>query len=340
MKAIQIRQFGSAENFELVDIPRPVPQAGEVCVRIMAAGFNPSDYKTRRGYVGGELPMVLGKDFSGIVESCDSGFSVGDEVYGYLGGKCSNGSYAEYVCVPKAFVAPKPFGLSFEEAAAIPIAGLTAYECSRKANSMLNQAVFISGGSGGVGSFLVEFCKSSGASPIVVTTGGQASSDYLIKHCGLQPEWLLNYRDYDASTLAAKAVAINHGKKFRHAFDLTGKGMKQVGCAVLDFEGTLSTIVPEDDDFTLRLWHRRFSPAFSKSASIHFVFLGARAIFGAEMDWEYYTARLCDMAKLFESHTIHLPKIQTIGELSVDTVQQAHALLEKGNVQGKIVMRI
>ncbi len=108
MKVIAINEFGATDNFreERRDIPKP--RADEVLMRIRAGSFNPIDYKIRQGRFGGSsLPMVLGQDAAGVVEALGSEVGrlrVGDEVWAYLGGPCSNGAYAEYACIPHEFV--------------------------------------------------------------------------------------------------------------------------------------------------------------------------------------------------------------------------------------------
>ncbi len=128
MKTVAIDQFGGPEVFAEKDLPVPKPSRPEVRVKIVTAGFNPVDAKIRSGVYGGDLSPVLGIDFSGIIDAVGDPkgeFQVGDEVFGMAFGPSSNGSYAEYTCVPAEFIAKKPKNLSFEQAAAVPIAYLT-----------------------------------------------------------------------------------------------------------------------------------------------------------------------------------------------------------------------
>ncbi|MCI0527583.1 MAG: zinc-binding alcohol dehydrogenase family protein, partial [Nitrospira sp.] len=107
-------------------------------------------------------------------------FSVGEEVYAYLGGPKSNGSYAEYVCVPADFVGKKPTNLSFSQASAVPLVGLTAYQAVvDKANVKAHESVFIAGGTGGVGSMAIQLARYLGANPIFTTAGSDQSAAYL-----------------------------------------------------------------------------------------------------------------------------------------------------------------
>src|SRR5437016_5517122 len=124
MKVIAIDEFGGPDKLHDEERAKPQPRPGDVLIRIHAGSFNPIDYKIRQGRFGGDVPMVLGHDAAGVVE--EAGKDVhrlrqGDEVWAYLGGPCSNGSYAEYVSVPHEFATVKPRNLSFEEAASVPV---------------------------------------------------------------------------------------------------------------------------------------------------------------------------------------------------------------------------
>src|SRR5580692_4062268 len=198
MKVIAINEFGGTENFfeEQRDIPHPRPD--EVLIRIRAGSFNPIDYKIRQGCFGGDLPIVLGHDAAGTIEEVgrDVGrLRVGDEVWFYLGGPCSNGAYAEYVSVPHEFATVKPRILSFEEAASIPVAGLTANQCIRlKAKPTPNDSVFIAGGSGGFGSAAIQILQMIGVEKIVTTSGREASTRFIVDELRLSPEQVIDYR--------------------------------------------------------------------------------------------------------------------------------------------------
>src|SRR5215212_2634717 len=164
-------RFGGADLFEERDIERPVPGAGEVLVRVVAAGTNPVDAKFRAegDSVGLETPIVLGADVSGVVEEVGPGvtdLAPGDEVYytPEVFGPRSNGAYAEYHVAPADIVARKPASLTHEEAAAVPLAGGTAYEALvRRLDVKVGETALIHGGAGGVGSFAVQIAKAAGS---------------------------------------------------------------------------------------------------------------------------------------------------------------------------------
>ncbi len=130
MRAIAISEVGGPERLELMEIPVPVPGSDEVLVRVEAAGVNEVDTLLREGFAdSGARPLVMGSDFSGVIELVGDDvhdLAVGDAVYGYK--LLGNGTYAEFVAMPAAWVARKPTTISFEEAASLPCVGLTAYQ--------------------------------------------------------------------------------------------------------------------------------------------------------------------------------------------------------------------
>ncbi|MGA7260305.1 MAG: NADP-dependent oxidoreductase [Stellaceae bacterium] len=160
MKAIRIHGFGGPEVVELDDAPVPQPRENELLIRVHAASVNPVDYKIRNGtvpWVTREmLPITLGRDLSGTVESAGAGvntFRQGGAIYAMLGG-IDRGSYAEYVVVKPNEAAPKPARLSYIEAVAVPLGALTAWQgLFDHGHLQAGQTVLIQGGSGGCRSF-------------------------------------------------------------------------------------------------------------------------------------------------------------------------------------------
>jgi NADPH:quinone reductase-like Zn-dependent oxidoreductase len=184
MKAVRINAFGGPEVLKIEDIARPVPAADEILIKVYASGVNPVDWKIREGaeamrpYL--QLPLTLGWDAAGIVEEIGSAvtaFQKGDAVYGTPNFP-GDGSYAEY-CVAKASqFAPKPKSIGFNEAAGVPLAGLTAWTALFGHGKLQpGQRVLIQGASGGVGSFAVQFAKAKGA--YVIGTASASNLDYL-----------------------------------------------------------------------------------------------------------------------------------------------------------------
>jgi len=178
MKAIVQDRYGSSDVLQLRDVDEPVPGDNEVLVRIHAAAVNAYDWHVMRGdpYLmrlmapalfgfRGPKKKIRGRDFAGRVEAVGrdvTRFRPGDEVYGDLGD--ANGAFADFVCVAHELVEPKPAALTFEQAAAVPLAGTTALVGLRDlARVQPGQRVLINGASGGVGTFAVQIAKSSGA---------------------------------------------------------------------------------------------------------------------------------------------------------------------------------
>lgn len=174
MKAITYTRYGPPSVLQLTEVAKPVPPDGQLLVRVRAASANPADWHTMRGapflarLVNGLFKPRnprLGLDLSGQVEALGSavtGFQPGDEVFGCLAVD-EMGSFAEYVCLPPKRIAIKPAGLTFEQAAAVPLAAFTALQGLRdKGRIQAGQKVLVNGASGGVGSFAVQIAKSYG----------------------------------------------------------------------------------------------------------------------------------------------------------------------------------
>ncbi|MEM7157550.1 MAG: NADP-dependent oxidoreductase [Myxococcota bacterium] len=182
MKAIRIHEYGGGDTLRYEDAPEPEPGPHDVRVRVHAAGVNPVDWKIREGYLASMLPyampLTLGWDVSGVVDQVGaevSGIAVGDEVYSRPD-IMRDGAYAEYVVVRAAEVATKPSRLSHNEAAAVPLAGLTAWQgLFQHAQLAAGERVLIHAGAGGVGSFAVQFAKWTGAHVIATASAANAS---------------------------------------------------------------------------------------------------------------------------------------------------------------------
>lgn len=185
MKAIVNETYGSPDVLQLKEVSKPTPRPDEVLVRIIAAAANAADWHLLRpdpflvrldnGFFRPKN-TILGGDIAGLVEAVGSGvtmFKPGDAVYGDLSG-CGMGGYAEYVSVPERYLALKPANISFEQAAAIPMAGVTALQGLRDAGKLqAGQKVLINGASGGVGTFAVQIAKALGAEVTAVCSTGK-----------------------------------------------------------------------------------------------------------------------------------------------------------------------
>jgi NADPH:quinone reductase-like Zn-dependent oxidoreductase len=182
MRTIAEEKFGGP--VALMDLPTPEIGAGEVLIRVRAAGVNPFDWKVADGEIKDELehrfPLILGFDAAGVVERVGANvteLAEGDEVYGYLfkpviGG----GAYAEYVSASAAIVAKKPESVSFTEAAALPVPGLTAMDLVDAVDPKEGDTVLIVGATGGVGSYAIQLAAKRGAR--VIATARQANEAF------------------------------------------------------------------------------------------------------------------------------------------------------------------
>lgn len=343
MRAIILTAFGSVENFRLAELPHPEPQPGEVRIRIRAAAFNPTDYQKRQGIGSrGAPPLILGIDAAGVIDAVGDGvttFAVGDEVYSYLlGGGKNGGAYAEYVCRQVDFVAHKPRNVSFAQAASLVTVGMTAIQCLERVSLLPDTPLFVAGGSGGVGSMLIQLARHAGARAIFTTAGSEQSARYLTDSLGIPRERLLFYAGLSREELAQALRAQNGGRLFPVAIDCVGGAMTGLCCDIVDFEGHVVSIVqgPRDDSHSPD--EDDENRLFNRSAAFHFVMASARGTFGDPETWSLYGRQLMAIANLVESGGIQPPAVAEVGGLSVETVQRAHAMLEMGHVQGKLVM--
>ncbi|MDQ0945808.1 NADP-dependent oxidoreductase [Streptomyces sp. V1I1] len=193
MKAITYHTYGGPDVLEYGDVPNPKLGPDTVLIRVKAASVNPVDWKIQAGYLDGVMdtvfPVIPGWDVAGVVEETGVGvteFAPGDEVIGYVREDfVSRGTFAEYVAAPIRTLARKPANLSFEDAAGIPLAGLTAYQSlTRALNVGSGDTVLVHAAAGGVGSLAVQIARALGAR--VIGTAGQHNHDYL-RGLGAEP---------------------------------------------------------------------------------------------------------------------------------------------------------
>ncbi len=179
MRAVRVSGYGGPEQLKLEQVERPRPQAGEVLLRVHAAGVNPLDWKIRQGFLKEFMPTTFpytpGIEVAGVVEEVGravTAFQIGDAVFG----QCQAGAYAEYAVVEVSTLAPKPQTLSFIEAATVPVGATTAWRALFDYGGLTSdQRVFIVGAAGGVGLFAVQLAKWKGA--WVIGTASTANLD-------------------------------------------------------------------------------------------------------------------------------------------------------------------
>ncbi|MFC0548387.1 NADP-dependent oxidoreductase [Kutzneria chonburiensis] len=193
MKAIAQNEFGDAGVLSLQELPDPLVGPDQVLVAVKAASVNPVDYKIREGYVQGALPhhfpLIQGWDAAGVVVAVGpaaDGYAPGDEVFGYLRkDHVQNGTFAELVAAPERGLAHKPAGITFEQAAALPLAGLTALQLLKKVGVGEGDTVLVHAAAGGVGHLAVQIARALGASR-VIGTASERNHDFL-RSLGAEP---------------------------------------------------------------------------------------------------------------------------------------------------------
>jgi NADPH:quinone reductase len=316
VRAMVTPQFGGPDLFEERNVERPHPGPGEVQVRVVAAGTNPVDAKFRAdgSSAGLAAPIILGLDVSGVVEEVGPGvtdLAPGDEVYytPEVFGLNSNGSYAEYHVAKADIVAKKPASLSHEEAAAVPLAGGTAYEAIvRRLGVRVGETILIHGGAGGVGSFAVQIAKAAGVR--VLATAGPHNQGVL-KELGANVA--IDYSSQDVTEIALDDTG---GKGVDAVFDSVGGGTIVESIPATKPFGRLATILGAQGDLT---------PLYQKNQILYGVFL------------QRERARLEEMGSLIERGQVR-PLVAEV--LPLEGVGKAHERLDSGHGHGKVVLRV
>jgi NADPH:quinone reductase len=317
MRAMVTPKFGGPELFEeRDDVERPLPGPGQVLVRVLAAGVNPIDTKLRAdgSFAGLEPPVILGADVSGVIEEVGPGvadLAPGDEVYytPEIFGPGSNGAYAEYNVADANIVAKKPASLSHEEAAAIPLAGGTAYEALvRRLGLKVGETILIQGGAGGVGSFAVQIAKAAGARVLAT-----ASTDNQQTLKALGVDVAIDYTQDDVTEMALDDTA---SLGIDAVFDTVGGDTVVNSIPATRPYGRIATILGGHGDFV---------PLYQKNQVLYGV-LTARE-----------RARLDEITRLIERGQVQ-PLVDEV--LALDEVGKAHERLESGHERGKIVLRV
>lgn len=314
MRAMVTPEFGPPSLFEERDVEKPQAGAGEVLIRVIASGTNPVDAKIRSGDIPAvEPPVVLGSDVSGVVEEIGPGvtyFETGDEVYSTLElfGPGSNGAHAEYISVPSSIVAKKPPSLSHEEAAAVPLAGGTAYEAIvRRLKVLPGETVVIHGGAGGVGSFAIQIAKVSGAR--VISTAGPDNQQTLTE---LGADVAVDYTNQDISEIS---LGETNGEGVDAVFDTVGGDIVQKSAEYTRPFGRAATIIGAQGDLTQ-------------------MYLKNQTLYGTFLTRE--RQRLDELTRLIEQGKVE-PLVDEV--LDLTEVAKAHERLDSGHGRGKMVLR-
>jgi NADPH:quinone reductase-like Zn-dependent oxidoreductase len=299
MHAILMHEPGGPDVLHYEETERPEPAEGEVLIRVRAASVNPADWKSRRGRAANDLPAVLGHDVSGTVETSRAeGFEPGDDVFGLVPG----GAYAEFAVAPSDAIAKKPEGLSHEQAAAIPVAGLTAWQALfDRAGLARGQTALIAGAAGGVGHFAVQFAKLAGAR--VIGTGSTRNRDFVLS---VGADEYVDYTQQDvASAVSGVDVALDTvGGETTGALVQT---VRQGGILV-----TIASAPPEQ----------------------------AARERGARAELLITSPKADQLARIGELVAAGKVRVELAEVLPLTEVGRAHELSESGHTRGKIVLTV
>lgn len=318
MQALVLTSFGGPDSFELCNVARPVPQTGEVLVRVHATSINPLDYQVRRGDYPDlvPLPAITGHDVSGVVEEIGPGvtaFSPGDEVWYTPQIFEGQGSYAEYHVAAEGIVGKKPAALSHLEAASLSLVGGTAWEALVvRAGLRVGESILVHGGAGGVGHVAIQLAKAIGAR--VFTTVREANAEF-VKRMGADV-----VIDYEKQDYVEAILRETDGRGVDVVFDTIGGSTLSHSPDALAQLGRVVSIV--DIAKPQNLIH-----AWGKNASYHFVFTRQNR------------GKLDELSALVMRGQLrpHVGAVYSLADIPL-----AHARLETPNngLQGKIAIAV
>jgi NADPH:quinone reductase-like Zn-dependent oxidoreductase len=314
MRALYIKKYGGPEVMQIGELPDPQPKPGEVLVAVKASSLNPVDWKVRSGELkfitGRTFPKTLGSDFAGTVEQVGASVavpSVGERVYGITALMLRKpGAQAErLVSLPKR-LRRMPDSMSFELAAALPVAGLTALNGLRQCGDLRGKTVLINGATGGVGHFAVQIAKVRGATVTAVCSERNAE-----RARSLGAEVVIDYRQQDFTRGSVRYDVV---------FDVFGHLKFPAVAPVLKDRGAMVTTLPGPSLIARAVWQR--------------VVGGKRIIFGNVRDRPEDYA---DLERLLADGSVKavIDKVVPLAEAA-----QAYAALESGGTVGKVVIRI
>ena len=327
MKAILLKEHGGIEGFSLGEIPEPEVRSGHLLIRVAASSVNPVDYKIRQGLlpVGPELPGILHGDLAGTVAKVGEGvqgFGEGDEVYGCVGGfKGLPGVLSEYALADARLLARKPQNLSMEEAATLPLVGITAWNALvDRAKVCKGQRVLIHAATGGVGHIALQLAKAFGAE-----VHATASDDHKIG-VGLElgADRMINYKQTEVDEYVQSET---EGKGYDVVFDT-------VGGKCLDDSFQAARIGGSVVSIAARSTHD-LTPVHVKSLSLHGVFMLLPILLddGREKHGEI----LGRLRELVEEGRVRPLVHEEVFDFQ--DVGRAHELLESGKAIGKVALR-
>lgn len=318
MKAMVLTAFGGPDAFELRDVPKPVPQAGQVLVRVHATSINPLDYQVRRGDYPDlvPLPAITGHDVSGVVEAVGPGvtaFAPGDEVWYTPQIFDGQGSYAEYHVAAENIIGRKPASLSHLEAASLTLVGGTVWEAlTVRAALRVGESILVHGGAGGVGHVAIQVAKAIGAK--VFTTVREANVAFARS---LGADVTIDYEKEDYVDVIRRETG---GRGVDVVFDTIGGNTLARSPDALAQLGRVVSIVDIAQPQNL-------IQAWGKNASYHFVFTRQNR------------GKLDELRTLIDRGQLrpHVGAVYSLAE-----IPRAHARLENPNngLKGKIAIAV
>jgi len=328
MRTQIITSFGGTDQFKPLELPIPKVKPGYVLIKVAATSVNPVDYKIRAGIYSGiapEFPAILHGDVAGTITAVGEDapqFKIGDEVYGCAGGvKGEQGALSEYMLADARLIAIKPKSITMQEAAALPLVSITAWEALvDKLNLKPKQTILIHGGSGGVGHIAVQLALSLGAT-VYTTVSSQENAKRLSY---LPAKQIINYREESVDDYVNRVTG---GKGFDFVFDTVGAKNLETSFKALAHYGT---VVTTQANVTIDL-----SQLHSRSGDLKTVLMLIPLLFNKNR--EHHGKILLEIAKKVDAGEIK-PLIYP-QSFSFAHVNEAHELAESGKAYGKIVLR-
>jgi NADPH2:quinone reductase len=335
MKAIGFRTslpITEKESFIAFETPKPIPGKRDLLVKISAVSVNPVDFKIRENSAKDtvlEIPKIIGWDAVGIVEAVGENvrlFEVGDPVF-YAGDINKQGSNAEYQIIDERIVGKKPTSLSNEEAAVIPLTGLTAWEIlfdriRINPEKDKEKSILIIGGAGGVGSIAIQLAKKIAGLTVIAT----ASRPETIEWCKKQgADFVVDHKDLIASVHEAGFQNVDFILDF-----VDTNAYWDTMVELIKPQGHIASITGSSDPVVL-------NKLKTKSASFSWEFMYTRSMFETDDIQEQHTI-LNKIADLLDDGTLKTTLNETFVGLTVDNFKKAHELLESGKTIGKIAI--
>ena len=328
MHSILMIKAGTPDVLEYQEIETPeIKLDSELLIHIQAAGVNPLDTKLRQGlYPMDNLPAVLGCDGSGIVEAIGSEvskFKVGDEVYFFHGGIGPiQGNYAEFRTIEERFVAHKPESLNFTEAAAAPLALITAWEALHdRVQIKAGQNVFINAGAGGVGHLAIQLAKIVGAN-VCTTISSDEKADFVRS---LGADMTINYKEQN---FVEAVLDWTDGNGVDIVMDNVGSKLIEASFPAIKHYGHFVTLLQPDKETD-------WTVARQRNIGIHLEIMLSPLLFGLKDAQKHQTFILEECARYFDAGKlkIHISKSMPLAEAAT-----AHTDIETGTTTGKIVL--